>query len=67
MTSPDIGGAYRRWAALEAHGTSPLYEEWALGVASDEEVAGLRPVALAGGHGQSYETIGGMSLAGRGT
>jgi hypothetical protein len=41
VTSPDVGGAYRRWAALEAHGISPLYEEWALGVASDEEVVDL--------------------------
>jgi hypothetical protein len=32
---------YRRFAAQDAHGVSPIYEEWALGVADDAEVLGL--------------------------
>ena len=32
---------YRRFAEFEAHGVSSLYENWALGVAGDEEVQSL--------------------------
>jgi hypothetical protein len=32
---------YRRFAEVEAHGLSPMYEEWALGVARDPELCAL--------------------------
>ncbi|MDQ4137492.1 MAG: DUF2332 domain-containing protein [Actinomycetota bacterium] len=32
---------YRRFAAQDAHGVSPLYEKWALAIADDTEVLGL--------------------------
>ena len=32
---------YRRFAAQDARGASPLYEEWALALADDPEVLGL--------------------------
>jgi hypothetical protein len=38
VTLPD---AYRSWAALEARGSSPVYEEWATSLAGDPEVLAL--------------------------
>ncbi len=37
----DLAGAYARFAAHEARGRSPLYEELARGVAADREVLGV--------------------------
>jgi hypothetical protein len=34
----DVSGLYRRFAEVEARGLSPMYEEWALGVAADAEL-----------------------------
>jgi hypothetical protein len=36
-----LSAAYRRFAADEAHGRSPLYEEFARGVAGDDEILDL--------------------------
>jgi hypothetical protein len=35
---PTIAERYRRFAAMEAHGTSPLYEQLAIGVADDRDL-----------------------------
>ncbi|GMA93332.1 hypothetical protein GCM10025881_01560 [Pseudolysinimonas kribbensis] len=32
---------YRTFAEVEAHGTSPLYEDWALGVATEPDLLAL--------------------------
>ncbi|MEU4232533.1 DUF2332 family protein [Nonomuraea sp. NPDC026600] len=36
-----IAEQYRRFASMEAHGRSPLYEQLALGVADDRDLIGL--------------------------
>src|SRR5215471_18135943 len=38
---PTIAERYRRFAAMEAHGISPLYEQLAIGVADDRDLIGL--------------------------
>jgi len=40
MTSPTAAG-YERFAAVEARGVSPLYEEWAASIADDDAVLAL--------------------------
>ena len=36
-----VAGGFERWAAHEADATSPLYAEWARGIASDEALVAL--------------------------
>ncbi|MCK6067194.1 MULTISPECIES: DUF2332 domain-containing protein [Microbacterium] len=41
MVADSVAARYRGFAEMEARGVSPTYEEWALGVGGDEEVAAL--------------------------
>jgi hypothetical protein len=41
MSGPSVTELYRRFAEVEARGVSAVYEEWARGVAEDDEVAAL--------------------------
>lgn len=41
MISDSVAARYRAFAEMEAHGVSPLYEDWARGVAGDEQIAAL--------------------------
>ncbi|TQN31607.1 uncharacterized protein DUF2332 [Haloactinospora alba] len=50
MSKPDIAERYHRFACHEAHPTSPLYTQLALGVASDPAILALLNTLPAGQH-----------------
>lgn len=41
MLADSVAARYRKFADIEAHGVSPMYEDWSLGVARDQRVAAL--------------------------
>ncbi|MCC3298473.1 hypothetical protein [Arthrobacter caoxuetaonis] len=56
MTSGTAAG-YETFAAVEARGVSPLYEEWAAAEGRLVLSQGGVPQAFTGPHGQSYEAL----------
>ena len=59
----DLRRRYRRWAEIEADPVSPLYAEWARGIADDEELLS-RVAELEGGKRQPNLVFASARMAG---